>query len=223
MPGSAAAEPLYFIDHDGRVFVVREGDKVRLPRRAEVPFAFAEKHQATILGRTVVFAGPLDKRHREDWPWKDDLPHLPGADAVARTAGNVSQTRLVAKGAFFHQGKVLLLKDKVGYYRGKWSLPGGYLDYGETPERCVVRELEEEVGVLGEVRSLVRVDSQVVPSGFHFLTFHYEGPALTDAFKLKDDEVEDARWVPLEEAVREVASEHSRAALRDLLERERGA
>jgi ADP-ribose pyrophosphatase YjhB (NUDIX family) len=217
MPAPEAAEALYFLDHDGRVFVVREGSRVRLPRRAEVAFDLVERHRATILGQRVVFGSPVDKRQRTEWPWKDDLPHMAGADDVARTAGNVSQTRVVAKGAFFRGGDVLLLKDKVGFYRGKWSLPGGYLDHGETPDQCVVRELEEEAGVLGEAVRLVRVDSQVVPSGFHFLTFHYAGRARTEAFKLKEDEVEDARWVPLAQAAREVASEHSRACLQDLL------
>lgn len=218
MPASRAGEPRFFLDHDGRVYLVRDGAALRLPTRAEVPVAFAEKHRAIILGQEVVFASPLDKSHHEDWPWKDALPHMDGADAVARTAGNVSQTRVVAKGVFVRSGRVLLIKDKVGFYQGKWSLPGGYVDHGEGPERCVVRELEEEVGVQGEVVRLLRVDSQVVPSGFHFLTFHYEGRALTEAFKLKQDEVEEARWASLEHAARDVASPHSRAALQGLLD-----
>lgn len=221
MAGPAAGAPVYFLDHDGRVFVVQDEAGMRLPSLDEVPFDFYEKHRAKVLGRTVVFGSPADKHHRPDWPWKDDLTHLPGVDPVARTAGNISQTRVVAKGAFFREGQVLLLKDKVGFYRGKWSLPGGYLDYGEGPDTCVLRELEEEVGVPGKVERLLRVDSQVVPSGFHFLTFHFMGQALSDSFKLKEDEVEDARFAPLAEAVREVASEHSRAALRQLAEERR--
>jgi ADP-ribose pyrophosphatase YjhB (NUDIX family) len=218
MPPPAAGEPLYFLDHDGRLFLVQDKGVLRLPARAEVPFAFEEKHRATVRGRAVVFGSPVDKRQRDDWPWKDDLTHLAGVDEVARTAANMSQTRVVAKGAFFRGAAVLVLKDKVGFYKGKWSLPGGYLDYGESPEQCVLRELEEEVGLPGEVERLLRVDSQVVPSGFHFLTFHFAGRALADSFKLKPDEVEDARFVTLDAALRDVASPHSRAALKQLVE-----
>jgi hypothetical protein len=60
------------------------------------------------------------------------------------------------------------------------------------------------------------VDSQVVASGFHFLTFHYEARPLTDTLRLKDDEIEAARWVPLEVAASELASSHSKRALEDL-------
>ena len=32
------------------------------------------------------------------------------------------------------------------FRRGKWDLPKGKLDKGETFERCAVREIEEETG-----------------------------------------------------------------------------
>ena len=37
-------------------------------------------------------------------------------------------------------------------YPNMWALPGGYVEEGETPEQCILREIEEELGVkLGEV------------------------------------------------------------------------
>lgn len=219
MPWSG--EPVYFLDHDGRVFLVRDGGVLRLPARSEVPFEFVEKHRALVAGATVVFGSPVDK-HQREWPWKDALYAMPDADGVARAAANISQTRIVAKGAFTRGRDVLLIKDKLGFYRGRWNLPGGYLDYGESPEACVLREAEEELGVKGHVVRLLRIDSQVVPSGYHFLTFHYEGRLADAALRLKPDEIEDARWVPLDQAVREVASPHSRKALEGLLREEPG-
>ena len=218
-----AEAPSYYIDHDGRVFLVHDAGLLRLPCREEVPFAFAEKHRARVLGREVVFGSPLDKHHREDWRWKDELPALAEADPLARMAANLSQTRVVAKLALRRGRDVLLIKDKVGFYAGKWSLPGGYLDYGETPEACAAREAMEEVGLKVEVTRLLRVDSQMVPTGYHFLTFHYEGRAATEAVRLKADEIEDARWFALTDAVDAIASPHSRLALEALLREERRA
>ena len=37
----------------------------------------------------------------------------------------------------------LMIKDKIG----RWDLPGGGLNFGETPQECIKRELKEEMGV----------------------------------------------------------------------------
>lgn len=43
------------------------------------------------------------------------------------------------------QGRVLLVRHS---YIAGWQLPGGGVDAGESPERAVTRELEEEVGLI---------------------------------------------------------------------------
>lgn len=45
------------------------------------------------------------------------------------------------KGVVVRDGEVLLVKNE----RDEWELPGGKLDPGESPEQCVVREIQEEV------------------------------------------------------------------------------
>ena len=43
--------------------------------------------------------------------------------------------------------KVLLMKRKGSHGPGTWTVPGGHMDLGETPEQCGARESKEEVGV----------------------------------------------------------------------------
>jgi ADP-ribose pyrophosphatase YjhB (NUDIX family) len=43
--------------------------------------------------------------------------------------------------------KILLIKRSMRPNRGKWSLPAGYLDYGEDPERTAEREVLEETNL----------------------------------------------------------------------------
>ena len=46
------------------------------------------------------------------------------------------------KGVVISAGKVLLLRNE----RNEWELPGGKLELGEDPARCVEREIAEESG-----------------------------------------------------------------------------
>lgn len=61
------------------------------------------------------------------------------------------QTIIAAGGLVFNAANELLMI----YRRGKWDLPKGKLDEGETIEACALREVEEETGVsplnLGEL------------------------------------------------------------------------
>lgn len=51
------------------------------------------------------------------------------------------------KGVVFQGENVVLLKNE----RDEWELPGGKLELGETPESCVKREIEEELGLTVDV------------------------------------------------------------------------
>jgi len=53
------------------------------------------------------------------------------------------------------KGEILLIRRKHEPFKGKWALPGGFLEYGkETLEECGVRELEEETHLITEPRYL---------------------------------------------------------------------
>lgn len=43
--------------------------------------------------------------------------------------------------------KIVLIKKMGGPYNGKLDLPGGTIEWGETPEQTLIRELNEEVGI----------------------------------------------------------------------------
>ena len=100
-----------------------------------------------------------------------------------------------------------------------WTLPGGGLEFGESPTRAVLRELEEETGFIGEIDRLVEVDDRVFTSRngadrMHAIRIVYEvtivGGSLRDEL---DGSTDTCRWVAPEEALRMRLGELARHAV----------
>ena len=59
---------------------------------------------------------------------------------------------MVVAAVIEREGDVLIAQRKgTGQHALKWEFPGGKVEAGETPERALVRELEEELGIQARV------------------------------------------------------------------------
>jgi 8-oxo-dGTP diphosphatase len=56
-------------------------------------------------------------------------------------------------------GKIVLIKRKEKPFKGQYALPGGFVEYGETVEAALRREVLEETGLVVDVSSLVGIYS----------------------------------------------------------------
>lgn len=72
--------------------------------------------------------------------------------------------RIAAYALLHDNGRVLLcrLSKELPEWEGCWTLPGGGLEFGESPEEAVVREVEEETGLKIRVKNVAGIDSIVV-------------------------------------------------------------
>ncbi|HIK00404.1 TPA: NUDIX hydrolase [archaeon] len=62
---------------------------------------------------------------------------------------------------------ILLVKRKTEPFKGRYALPGGMVEYGETVEKAAVREVKEETGLDVELEGILGVysDSDRDPRG----------------------------------------------------------
>ena len=72
----------------------------------------------------------------------------------------------VAAAIASQNGKVLVTRRAAGQkLAGFWEFPGGKLEPGEDVQTCIVRELEEELGVKSTVGEVITVSEYSYPGG----------------------------------------------------------
>jgi 8-oxo-dGTP pyrophosphatase MutT (NUDIX family) len=106
------------------------------------------------------------------------------------------------------------------------ALPKGHIDPGEDAETAALREVREEAGVeaeiiekLGDVRYWYQRSGRSIPKQVTFFMMRYTGGNPED----HDDEVEVARWVPLEEAHALLTFQGERDMVRAAIDRRKAA
>ncbi len=82
-----------------------------------------------------------------------------GLDAAELTAAFVAQPgyatpKIDVRAAVIREGTILLVQERTD---GRWAMPGGWADVGETPSQMVVRETLEESGFEVVPRKVVGV------------------------------------------------------------------
>ena len=95
----------------------------------------------------------------------------------------------------------------AGRPEGLWALPKGLIGPGESAEEAALREVREETGLeaspvqkLGDVRYVYTWAGERVFKIVSFYLFRYRSGRLGDIAPEQRIEVDEARWLPLEEA-----------------------
>jgi NAD+ diphosphatase len=114
------------------------------------------------------------------------------------------------------EGRVLLSRRGVEPFRGKWDLPGGFLDEEEHPLDCLHRELREEAGV--EVEPLeflgVWVDKYGGDGSAATTLNLYWTARIVEGTPEPNDDVAEFRWfAPNEVSDDDLAFPHTREVL----------
>lgn len=98
--------------------------------------------------------------------------------------------KVVACAILENEGKILLLKRAINPQKGKWVMPGGYVDRGEEVHAAAIRETEEECGLKIRLQDLVGVYSY---PGRLAVVVVYEAQYISGSL-IQGDESLEASW-----------------------------
>ena len=117
----------------------------------------------------------------------------PVGDKLRRACPNCSFIHFtdpkVGVGVLVVEGEqVLLVRRAVHPQIGKWSIPAGFLDRGEDPQRTAVREVQEETGLDVVINGLVDVYfNPPAPQGGASIFILYSGRVVGGELRAGDD------------------------------------
>lgn len=189
-----------YVEADGRIFLVRHGGSLDLPTPDEVSFPFERIAPLHVGGEDTWFCVPNLAEHPSRWLSKDDVAGLPDVDARVRSAVHATMPRVVVEGICIEGDEILLVKGSRGLNDGRWSLPGGFLRFGETPEEGILREIREEVGTDARILRFAEVQGKMgQKTGLHWIMLFYRTTLLGEP-RPDPDEIAEARYVPLRDA-----------------------
>jgi 8-oxo-dGTP diphosphatase len=116
----------------------------------------------------------------------------PGGDGQAGAAPR----RVPCAGAIIRDeaARLLLIQRRNEPGAGRWSLPGGRIEAGETAEQAVVREVAEETGLVVSCGRLVGTVERPGPPGSVYEIRDYAALVAGGTLAAGDDAA-DARWV----------------------------
>lgn len=103
----------------------------------------------------------------------------------------------VAAAIIEKEGRVLAARRKPGsYLAGYWEFPGGKLEAGETPEECLLRELEEEFNISTKIGAFV--GESIYDYGTKSIRLlAYKVAHISGDFELNDHD--ELRWLTIDE------------------------
>ena len=229
-----------YLEHDGKILLVdQNGNGPMLPKmgrtkiqdsksilrlptlkeigKMEIKWTLKRINEI-ILGneKFTISVGEPNIDWPENWAWKDSVISDNSIEPIVRECVYRTIHRIVSKVIIINDNKVLMAKVSRGFFKGHWTLPGGFVNYDEHPRTGAEREVLEELGIrikipdskgeLGKIRNgndgLFIQHEIFNEQGISWVSFTYKCNINKEIkkFNLKKDEIDEVRWFSIDEA-----------------------
>lgn len=107
---------------------------------------------------------------------------------------------IIVGGVVEKDNKYLLVQESKPKCYGKWNIPAGHLDPGESIFDGAKREIKEETNCDVELTGVCNIGNHIVPNDT-FVAIVFTTKLLTDTVKPQAGEILEAKWFTYEEIV----------------------
>jgi ADP-ribose pyrophosphatase YjhB (NUDIX family) len=114
-------------------------------------------------------------------------------------------------------GSIVMVKRKYPPYIGDWCFPAGFMEYGESPEMCCIREIKEETGLDITLDRLFKVYAGEDDPRTRAILILYLAKS-NKAILTPGDDASEAKYFSLFEMPPNIAFAAHRRAVRDYFE-----
>ena len=121
-------------------------------------------------------------------------------------------------GVVIHENKVLLARHTYGGGSGKLIVPGGYVEYDESPQQALIREYLEETGITVEPQDIIGIRFNMHDWYIAFRAKYVSGVPRSD-----NDENSEVIWVDVVDVFdRDDVPELTKKLIRSAISRDEG-
>ncbi len=113
-----------------------------------------------------------------------------------------------------NENKVLLVKQTEGH----WGFPKGHVEQGETEVQTAIREVKEETNIDVEVKEDKRYEEEYYPEeNIKKQVVYFLAKNITTNIMPQQSEIQEIKWVPLNEAENVITYENSKNIIRKVI------
>lgn len=112
--------------------------------------------------------------------------------------------KVIVGGIIEKNGKYLLVQEAKKKCYKKWNFPAGHLDFNESLEQGVIREIKEETGCDVELNGVCYIANRILEDDL-FVMIVFNAKLIKENIEYDKEEILNVKWFAYDEIVNKMA------------------